>query len=129
MNALTLLRELIERVPAEGMVHCSLVREALAEVDTSPTPSERPGTGPGGDFTHADLKARLRRGGTWVREHANAGDFGEGYRHGRERVFHRADVLAYEARLRGDEPGGEVEVPRARSTSRPLSLPERRRLA
>jgi hypothetical protein len=82
------------------------------------------GSGPSGDFTAADLKARFGRKDTWIRERAAAGDFGTGYRHGRERVYRREDVLLYESRMRG---GDEVEPGNAPARgARPLSLVERR---
>jgi hypothetical protein len=112
-------------------VPCRILADLLAEVSAPADPSTRDhGSGPSGDFTHADLRERYGMGDTWVRERGAAGTFGTGYRHGRGTVYTRAGVLAYDALMRGQDGATESEpYVRAaqRRSPRALSLVEKRR--
>jgi hypothetical protein len=107
--------------------------KALAESIPAAEPRRADqGSAPGGDFTARDLMARYRRSAAWTRERFAAGDFGPGYRMGRERVARREDVEAYDQRQRAGDVRGAEEIqlqPRARRrvTSAGPSLIERRK--
>lgn len=129
MTAAEWVRATLAYTPADLVPTPRAVLEELAASQSGSRTDAEQGSAPGGDFTAADLRARYRRSASWIRERFAAGDFGEGYRHGRDRVARREDVLAYDARQRE---GKEAEGPGLRRARRPetgLSLVERRRKA
>lgn len=120
--------------PGEALTLPHNFAVALAtERDGGPDGAPLAGSAPDGDFLFSDLKARYRKSDTWVRERFGPGaPFGEGYRLGRERVARREDVLAFDARQRGDAAAGPLHG-RGPEPAMPLrgssvpSLVERRR--
>jgi hypothetical protein len=132
-GAITTLADLVRHTPEGGSV---VVPRSLAAaiVDAAAAPLASPeGTGPGGDFTAADLRRRFHRSASWVRERISAGDFGEPYSHGRERIAPREGVLAYESALRwgGSDaaamPGGAAAGAAARESRPQHAAPRRAR--
>jgi hypothetical protein len=101
------------------------VLEELASASGSePASLADHGSGPGGDFTANDLRARYRRSASWVRERLAAGDFGKVYQLGRDRLATREGVLLFDERKRGTAAEPVLEI--ARKGTRMASLVERR---